>query len=76
MSQDVKDRIVGIGMFGSMRFTDGESYNAGSHVNGSGRESTAPRTPGELAEFEDRIIDYCYTDDWVCEDTGSFLTVF
>lgn len=74
VSDDAASRVAAIGMFGSMRFTDGESYNAGTHENGSGRESQLPRTPGELADYEDIIIDYCYTNDWVCEDVGSFLT--
>lgn len=65
-------RIEAVGMYGSMRFTAGEAYNAGNHNRT--RSSMLPRPRGALNAYADRIIDYCYDNDWVCQNTGSFIT--
>lgn len=72
LSADATSRIEAIGMYGSMRFTGGEPFNAGDHD--PGLSSTLPREPGALSAYADRTIDYCYLEDWVCQDTGSFIT--
>jgi hypothetical protein len=72
LSDAAAQRIEAIGTFGSMRFTDGEPYNAGDPE--PGRQSMLPREPGALDAYGDRTIEYCYQGDWVCQNTGSFLT--
>ena len=72
LSAAARQRIAAIGTFGSMRFTAGEPYNAGDPE--PGRQSLLPRQRGALDAYADRIIEYCYRGDWVCQNTGSFLT--
>jgi hypothetical protein len=72
LSTAAASRIEAVGMYGSMRFTAGEPFNAGNH--NPARSSMLPRTRGALNAYGDRIIDYCYDNDWVCQNTGSFIT--
>ena len=72
LSAAAASRIEAVGMYGSMRFTGGEPYNAGNH--NPARSSALPRPRGALNAYADRIIDYCYDNDWVCQNTGSFIT--
>jgi hypothetical protein len=72
LSAGASSRIAAVGTFGSMRFTAGETFNAGTPQ--AGRQSLLPRRPGTLTAYASRIMDYCYDGDWVCQNTGSFLT--
>jgi hypothetical protein len=72
LSAAATQRIEAIGTFGSMRFTAGEPYNAGNPE--AGRQSLLPRQRGALDAYADRTIEYCYRGDWVCQNTGSFIT--
>lgn len=72
LSAEAASRIAAIGNFGSMRFTAGQPYNAGTPE--AGRQSLLPVPPGALSAYASRMMDYCYNDDWVCQGDGSFLT--
>lgn len=72
LSSAATQRIEAVGMYGSMRFTGGEPYNAGDHD--PARSSALPRPRGALSAYADRTIDYCYSNDWVCQNSGSFIT--
>jgi pimeloyl-ACP methyl ester carboxylesterase len=72
LSSAAASRIAAIGNFGSMRFTAGMPYNAGTPE--AGRQSLLPLQPGALSAYADKMMDYCYNDDWVCQGDGSFLT--
>ena len=72
LSTAATSRIAAIGTYGSMRFTAGEPYNAGSPE--AGKQSMLPRQRGALNAYADRIIEYCYQGDWVCQNSGSFIT--
>jgi cutinase len=72
LSSAATSRIAAVGTYGSMRFTAGESFNAGNPE--PNRQSMLPRQRGALNAYADRIIEYCYQGDWVCQNTGSFIT--
>jgi hypothetical protein len=72
LSSAATSRIAAVGTYGSMRFTAGESFNAGNPE--ANRQSMLPRQRGALNAYADRIIEYCYQGDWVCQNTGSFIT--
>jgi hypothetical protein len=72
LSSAATSRIAAVGTYGSMRFTAGEPFNAGDPE--PNRQSMLPRQRGALSAYADRTIEYCYTGDWVCQNTGSFIT--
>jgi pimeloyl-ACP methyl ester carboxylesterase len=72
LSSAATSRIAAVGTYGSMRFTAGESFNAGSPE--AGKQSMLPRQRGALNAYADRTIEYCYQGDWVCQNSGSFIT--
>jgi pimeloyl-ACP methyl ester carboxylesterase len=72
LSSAATSRIAAVGTYGSMRFTAGESFNAGDPE--PNRQSMLPRQRGALSAYADRTIEYCYRGDWVCQNTGSFIT--
>jgi Cutinase len=72
LSAAARAQIDAAANFGSMRFTAGQAYNAGSPE--AGRQSLLPVRAGALSAWADRFMDYCYNDDWVCQGDGSFIT--
>jgi pimeloyl-ACP methyl ester carboxylesterase len=72
LSAAARAQIDAAANFGSMRFTAGRPYNAGSPE--AGRQSLLPVSANALSAWADRFMDYCYNDDWVCQGDGSFIT--
>ncbi|MFC8383524.1 cutinase family protein [Nocardia sp. NPDC057272] len=58
-------RIDAIALFGSPLFNGAEPYNRGSYD--PALSGTRPLRTGALAEFADRLRDYCNTGDRVCQ---------
>ena len=70
LSRAASDRIVAIVLFGDPRFTQGESYNAGTFD--PAEEGLYPRPPGALDRYADRLKNYCARDDVTCQgSTGN-----
>lgn len=65
-------RISAVLFFGDPRFTAGEPFNAGTYE--PGRQSNAPRRPGELKAWETRLKSYCAQGDIACQgDGGTYI---
>lgn len=58
-------RIDAIALFGSPVFNGGEPYNRGSFD--PALSGLAPLPTGALAEFADRLRDFCHAGDRVCQ---------
>lgn len=71
LSAAARANIDAVGNFGSMRFTAGMPYNKGTPE--AGKQSLSPVRAGALDSVADRMIDFCYNDDWVCQGDGTFL---
>ena len=65
VSATLGQRIAAIVFYGDPRFTAGEPYNRGTHLEGV--SGVIPREPGGLATYAKRIRSYCDSDDTVCQ---------
>ncbi|UGY91640.1 cutinase family protein [Streptomyces gobiensis] len=68
LSTDASARISAVLFYGDPRFTAGEPFNTGTFEDG--KQSEMPRPPGHLADYADRIQNYCAAGDIACQGSG------
>ncbi|GAB2667080.1 cutinase family protein [Nocardia goodfellowii] len=64
LSDRAAAQISAVALFGNPNFNNAEPYNRGSFD--PGQTGLQPRPTGALAEFADRLRDYCSAGDRVC----------
>jgi cutinase len=62
-------KVSAVVMFGDPRFNSVEPYNLGTFAKPS--RGLNPRGAGELADFNNRVQDYCNGGDVVCQGAGA-----
>lgn len=63
--------VSAVVFYGDPRFVGAESFNEGSYDEA--RNGLLPRPAGALADFADRLRDYCVSDDFICQATTTDL---
>ncbi|MCZ7431115.1 cutinase family protein [Streptomyces sp. WMMC1477] len=68
LSAAAASRVAAVLFYGDPRFTAGEPFNAGTFE--ADRQSENPRPVGQLAEYADRMQNYCAVGDIACQGNG------
>ena len=59
--------ISAVLFYGDPRFVGAEPYNSGDYD--PSRDGLLPRPAGALADYAERLRDYCVSDDFICQAT-------
>lgn len=67
LTERASDAVAAVVLYGNPRFVGSEPYNAGTHVYSAA--GLLPREAGTLAQFADRMRDFCVAEDFVCQSS-------
>jgi len=67
VSAEAASRILAIVLYGNPRFVADEPYSVGTFT--PSHDGILPRQAGSLAEFAERMRDYCVEGDFICQST-------
>ncbi|MGJ0204558.1 cutinase family protein [Leucobacter sp. gxy201] len=62
---DAAAGIWAVALFGDPRFNAAEAFNAGTYD--SAYSGLLPRPSGALAAYEERLLDFCVAEDFICQ---------